>query len=108
LHFPFILFNYDRPAKTVYLYTINYIDVYHSVSVDKYLQDFQASFSLFVSSLKLRSKVRKKEKKYIKNIRNDVWSPMLRHGFAGQGKGEAGPEENSKFGASLTLQLLQV
>jgi hypothetical protein len=47
-----------------YLDTINYKDVYHRLSVDKYLQDFQASYSLFVSSLKLAGEVRKKAKKY--------------------------------------------
>ncbi|MCP4259778.1 MAG: hypothetical protein GY774_20035 [Planctomycetes bacterium] len=45
---------------------INSINVYHRLSVDKYLQDFPASFSLFVSSLKLTGKVKKKREKYIR------------------------------------------
>jgi hypothetical protein len=98
------LFKYDASVKKTaflsyreYLYTINYIDVYHRVLVDKYLQDFPASFSLFVSSLKLTSEVRKKEKKYKRTGR-----------MVGGEKGEAGSEETSQCGASLTLRLLQV
>jgi hypothetical protein len=98
------LFKYDASVKKTaflsyreYLYTINYIDVYHRVLVDKYLQDFPASFSLFVSSLKLTSKVRKKEKKYKRT-----------GGTVGGEKGEASFEETSPCGSSPTLQLLRI